>query len=216
MIDERAIIEAVSRLGIAGNDEGLIPAFGLYLTKHLADYYNHISFATAHQLEQGELADDVRELLVEAGHVCAFNTFGGVMESAEWDAVVRPMLASPEDWVRGMVAVVNTFGWGRWELTSLRAGESLQLRITDSYEAEGYLREHGRSDRPRCYLASGGAAGLMNLVYVGDITQRPVLDEAYYVSLFRGAEHFVGVEKQCLARGDKACVIDVIKASEGR
>ena len=206
-IDERAVIEAVAGLQIAGNDEGLIPAFGLYLTRHLADYYNRISFETAHRLDHGSLADDVRALLVEAGHGCAFNTFGGIMKSAEWDAVVRPMIESREDWVRGMVAVVNAFGWGRWQIRDLEPGQSLTVRITDSYEAAGYVRDYGASDRPRCYLAAGGVAGLMNLLYVGDITTRPALDEAYYRELFRGPARFVADEVACAAAGAPACEI---------
>ena len=68
-INESAVVAAVSGLGIAGNEEGLIPAFGLYLTRHMADYYNRISLATARRIERTpELADDARDLLVEAGH----------------------------------------------------------------------------------------------------------------------------------------------------
>jgi hypothetical protein len=207
-IDERAVIEAVAGLGIAGNDEGLIPAFGLYLTRHLADYYNRISFATARRMERdNELADDARALLIEAGHTCAFNTFGGIMKSAEWDAVVRPMIESREDWIRGMVAVVNTFGWGRWAVRELVPDERLVIAIENSYEAVGWLRDYPTSDRPRCYLASGGTAGLMNLLYVGDITQAPELTEEYYVRLYRSGDRFVAEETRCLARGDSHCEI---------
>lgn len=213
-IDERAVIEAVAGLDITGNEEGLIPAFGLYLTRHLADYYNRISFETARRLDQGHLADDVRALLVEAGHGCAFNTFGGIMKSAEWEAVVMPMIESREDWVRGMVAVVNAFGWGRWQVTDLVPARSLTVRITDSYEAIGYRRDYGPSDRPRCYLAAGGVAGLMNLLYVGDITAGPVLYEAYYRQLFRGSGRFESTETACVAQGADACEITARHAGE--
>ena len=208
-IDERAIVEAVSGLGIAGNDEGLIPAFGLYLTRHMADYYNRISYAAARRLErEGDgISDDARVLLVEAGHVCAFNTFGGIMKSAEWDAVVRPMIESREDWIRGMVAVVNAFGWGRWQVDELVPGERLTVRIEDAYEACGYLRDYGISDRPRCYLATGGVAGLMNLLYVGDITARPDLTEEVYFNLFRTVERFSAEETRCLSMGHPHCEI---------
>lgn len=207
-IDERAIIEAVSRLGIDGNDEGLIPAFGLYLTRHMADYYNRISFATARRLEKaGEISDDARLLLIEAGHVCAFNTFGGIMKSTEWEAVIRPMIEAREDWIRGMVAVVNAFGWGRWEIAELVPGERLSIRIHDAYEACGYLRDYGTSDRPRCYLATGGVAGLMNLLYVGDITAGPDLTEESYFALFRGSERFSAEEIRCRSMGHPHCEI---------
>ncbi|UQA60680.1 hypothetical protein [Polyangium aurulentum] len=205
-IEEKKIVQAVASLGIAGNDEGLIPAFGLYLTQHMADYYNRISYATARRLERtGELADDARALLIEAGHVCAFNTFGGIMKSAEWEAVVQPMIETREDWIRGMVAVVNAFGWGRWSIADLVPGERLVIEIDDSYEATGWLRDYGRSDRARCYLATGGVAGLMNLLYVGDITARPDLTEQYYVDLFRGGERFVAEEPRCLASTGERC-----------
>jgi hypothetical protein len=205
-IDEQKIIAAVAGLGIAGNEEGLIPAFGLYLTKHMADYYNRICFATSRRLEQTpELVEDGSYLLVEAGHVCAFNTFGGIMQSAEWDAVVRPMLESREDWIRGMVAIVNTFGWGKWSVLELLPDERLCVQVDDSYEAMGWLRDYPQSTRPRCSLATGGVAGLMNLLYVGDITRGPTLSDAYYKKLFRGAARFTAQETSCRAKGDASC-----------
>lgn len=215
-IDEAKVVAAVSGLGITGNDEGLIPAFGLYLTRHMADYYNRISFALARQLEaqSEELVHDARALLVEAGHVCAFNTFGGIMQSPEWDAVVAPMIENREDWIRGMVAVVNAFGWGHWRVEQLAANELLRISITDSYEAVGWLRDYPKSEHPRCYLAAGGVAGLMNLLYVGEVTSRPKLDEAYYVRLFRGGDRFVGEEIECVARGDARCVVEAKRARE--
>jgi len=206
-INERKIIEAVAGLGITGNDEGLIPAFGLYLTQHMADYYNRISFATARRLERTpELVDDARTLLVEAGHGCAFNTFGGIMRSAEWDAVVRPMLETREDWIYGMAAVVNAFGWGRWAVRDLVPNQRLVVSIDESYEAEGWLRDYPKSDRPRCYLANGGVAGLMNLLYVGDITTGPDLNDAYYKQLFRGNDRFTSTEILCRTKGDPMCL----------
>lgn len=206
-IDEQKIIEAVSQLGQSGNEEGLIPAFGLYLTQHLADYYNRISFAMAHRLERTpELIDDGQTLLVEAGHGCAFHTFGGIMQSAEWDAVVRPMLQTKEDWVYGMTAIVNTLGWGRWAVRDLVPGQRLVVTVQDSYEAAGYLRDYPRSAMPRCYLATGGVAGLMNLLYVGDITQGPELSDAYYKQVFRSPSRFVGTEVLCRAVGDPLCL----------
>ncbi len=205
-IDEQTIITAVSGLGIAGNDEGLIPAFGLYLTKHLADFYNRISFATVRRLERTpELVEDGRDLLTEAGHVCAFNTFGGIMKSAEWDAVVRPMIETREDWIRGMVAVVNSFGWGRWRISELVPDKRLCITIDDSYEAMGWVRDYAQSEHPRCYLATGGVAGLMNLLYVGDITAAPALTESYYKRLFRGTARFLATELRCRAQGAPHC-----------
>lgn len=204
-IDEARVVEAIAGLGIRGNEEGLIPAFGLFLTQHSADYYNRISFAMARELEGSGLEEDARALLVEAGHVCAFNTFGGIMLSAEWDAVVAPMIESREDWLRGMVAIVNAFGWGRWRVEELRPGELLRVSIDDAYECSGWVRDYPLGKAARCYLATGGVAGLMNLLYVGDITARPTLSEDYYRALFRDGRCFEAEETACLARGDARC-----------
>jgi hypothetical protein len=173
----------------------------------MADYYNRISFAAARRMEGSGLEDDARALLVEAGHVCAFNTFGGIMKSAEWDAVVRPMIETREDWIRGMVVVINAFGWGRWSVVELAPDERLHVAIEDSYEASGWLRDYPTSACPRCYLACGGVSGLMNLLYVGDITSAPSLDEAYYTQLFRGGGAFAAEEIACVAKGDPRCEI---------
>jgi len=93
-IDEPAILEALVKLPLTGNEEGLIPAFGVYLTRMYSNYYNLISYGFEELLikKKGPHMKKVsRPLLVEAGHVCAFNTFGGIMESPEWYGLVVPM-----------------------------------------------------------------------------------------------------------------------------
>lgn len=210
-IDERAIMEAVLGLPLSGNEEGLIPAFGLYLTKHPADYYNRSSFGllTAFVRERPELEEDAIALLTEAGHVCSFHTFGGIMSSVEWDAVVRPMLSCREDWLRGMLAIVNTFGWGLYHIESLIPSEKLVLSLERSYEAVGYLESYCQARSPRCFLAQGGGAGLMNLIYQGDILTRPSLTEAYYEEVFGNPQSFRARETRCLAMGHERCEIIV-------
>jgi hypothetical protein len=209
-IDQDAIVSAVAGLDLRGNEEGLIPAFGLYLTRHYADYYNRASFEYLHAAENRGAAQarDARRALTEAGHICAFNTFGGIMLSQEWDAVVMPMIQTREDWVAGIVAVINAFGWGRWSLAGLRPNRDFELIVDHSYESEGYLRDYPRRDPEQggvCFLATGGVAGIMNLLYHGDITQRPSLNESYYTRLFQGTGRFVGEELECRTHGAPRC-----------
>ncbi|HHH28035.1 MAG TPA: hypothetical protein ENK57_06785 [Polyangiaceae bacterium] len=204
------MIEAVGGLPLTGNEEGLIPAFGLYLTRHYASYYNEVSFAYLHAAEErGEAAlATAKASLIEAGHICAFNTFGGIMLSQEWEAVVGPMLDSREDWVHGIVAVVNALGWGRWQVESLTADEELHISIPNSYESAGYLKTHGQSPLgPVCMLATGGVAGIMNLIYHGDILAKPGLTDAYYDELFGSAGGFGGEEIACRAHGAARCEV---------
>ncbi|MBX3272161.1 MAG: hypothetical protein KF729_17985 [Sandaracinaceae bacterium] len=209
-VDGDAIVRAVGTLPLVGNEEGLIPAFGLYLTRHFATFYNRTSFALLHAAEarSPEAAAVARASLVEAGHVCAFNTFGGIMLSQEWEAVVMPMVESTEDWVHGIVGVVNALGWGRWRVEALRGGEELTVSIANSYESEGYLADYPRRDSGGvCFLATGGVAGIMNLVYHGDIAARPALDDAFYQQLFHAPGRFNAREVACRAAGADRCEV---------
>ncbi len=210
-VDERIVTEAVAGLELKGNEEGLIPAFGLYLTKHFSDYYNRISYGlvSAFIRELPELEEDAIALLTEAGHVCAFHTFGGIMASVEWDAVVQPMIETREDWVKGMIGVVNALGWGRYRILDLVPSERLVARIEDSYEAVGHLEGYGKAASPRCFLAAGGLAGLMNLIYQGDIAKRPPLTDDYYHEVFGHPCSFRARETRCRGAGDTHCEIVV-------
>ncbi|HHO51792.1 MAG TPA: hypothetical protein ENK18_13175, partial [Deltaproteobacteria bacterium] len=79
-VDYDGIFAALSGMDISGDPQGVIPAFGVYLTRHYANYYNRISFEFLREMDAqfGEMGVEIAEpLLVEAGHVCAFNTFGG-------------------------------------------------------------------------------------------------------------------------------------------
>lgn len=204
-VDEAAIIAAVSSLPLSGNEEGLTPAFGVYLTRHFANYYNHISYEMERSLAGHDLVDSARAILIEAGHVCAFNTFGGIMKSPEWDAVVRPMIQGRTDWVDGMIAIVNALGWGRWSVEELVEHERLVVRVDSSYESNYFLGRFGAGTESRCYLCQGGVAGLMNLLYVGDITTGPELTSEYYARLFSSPESFVATETKCRSKGDDHC-----------
>lgn len=199
-IDEPGIHSALSGLDFSGNEEGLIPRFGVMLTDHYANFYNRISFHFLHTLKSLELMELGEELLVEAAHRCAFNTFGGIMISAEWQAVIEPMCKTAEDWVHGIVAVVNTFGWGTWRVHELSA-ERLVVRIYDDYESRGYLGMYGRADHPICFLANGGTAGIMNLVYTGHISEKPELDNDFYLKIFEASDRYVARQTQCMAMG---------------
>ena len=201
-VDEPAILAALSGLDLAGNEEGLVPRFNVMLTHHYANFYNRISFEFLHRMEGTGLLEAAEELLVEAGLRCAFHTFGGIMTSAEWDAVIRPQCKTSEDWVHGMVATVNALGWGVYRVHELVPGKRLVLRIHDDYESSGYLGMYGRAKRPVSYLAAGGAAGLMNLVYVGDIAQAKAVDSSDYERIFESEDRFRVTQTRSFARGD--------------
>jgi len=199
-VDEDAVLSALAGLDLTGNEEGLVPRFGVALTHHFANFYNRISFEFVRRMAGSGLLAEAQELLVDAGYHCAFNTFGGIMTSAEWDAVVRPQCATGDDWVHGMVAVVNALGWGVWRVAELDGGQ-LTISITDDYESTGYAAMFGRAEGNVAYLASGGVAGIQNLVRIGDIAARPSLDEAFYANCFEAEGSWRTAEARCAAQG---------------
>ena len=207
-VDEAAIITACGGLPLAGNEEGRVDAFGVSLTRHFANYYNLVCYRFDQQMESaaGDAALEAsRMLLTEAGQVCAFHTFGGIMESAEWEALIKPQCKTTEDWVYGMVSVVNALGWGRWSVAALDPGQRLELVIDGSYESNGFLAGFGRSKTPRCYLATGGTSGLMNLVYHANIQSRPALTPEFYARTFTDGRFFVAREVECRSMGAAQC-----------
>ncbi len=199
-VDEPGILQALSGLDLAGNEEGLIPRFGVMLTNHFANFYNRISFEFVRRMGGSGLLEAGEMLLVDAGYRCAFHTFGGIMTSAEWDAVVKPQLRTKEDWVHGMTAVVNALGWGTWRIAEF-SDKRLVMRIWDDYESCGYRDMYGKPDRPVSYLASAGVAGMMNLVFIGDVENKPTLDLDYYAKCFEREDVFTSEQTKSLAMG---------------
>ena len=206
-VDSPAIISALSKLPIEGNEEGLIPAFGVYLTRHYANYYNRVCYDFAQKLSEQDpaLSEPARLALIEAGHRCAFNTFGGISQSVEWEALIQPMCKDKADWFHGIVACVNAFGWGAWRTTELVPGERAVVEVFGSYESNGRLAMYGPSQQGTCFLHMGGVAGLMNLLWVGDLTARPTLDAAYYDQIYTQPESFACEEIRCRSKGDDRC-----------
>ena len=201
-VDESAILAALGTLDFSGNEEGFIPRFGVMLTFHFANHYNRISFEFLHRMQRDGLLEGAEELLVDAGHRCAFNTFGGIMKSGEWDAVIAPQCKNQEDWVHGMVATVNALGWGAWRVHELVPGKRLVVRIYDDYESRGYLGMYGKRERGISFLGQGGVAGVMNLIYTGDIASKPTLDEDYYRRIFNSDDSFRVRQTASIAAGD--------------
>lgn len=200
-VDEAGILRALSGLDFSGNEEGLLPRFDVMLTRHFANFYNRVSFEFVRAMAGTGLLEAAETLLVEAGYRCAFHTFAGIMCSPEWEAVVLPQCKTQDDWVHGMVAAVNALGWGTWRVHEL-SPDRIVVRIWDDYEAAGYLPMYGKAERPVSFLAAGAVAGMMNLIRVGNIQDKPVRDDAYYADVFESDRSFEPVQTRSLAMGD--------------
>lgn len=218
-VDYLGIREALTNMPLEGTtSDGLIHAFGVLLTRMYANYYCLVSYRFLKEFEAKMGADGLEvasSLLTEAGHVCAFNTFGGIMQSAEWNALIKPMLSTKEDWVHGIVAAVNALGWGIWKIIELIPNEKLVIEITSAYESNTYIKKYGTSISPVSFLAKGGTAGVMNLVYYSNLTNEAIsLDDATYKHLFSSEQGFQANQLKCRAQGDEVDLFEVTLKSE--
>jgi hypothetical protein len=195
-IDEQAIIAALVQMPFAGDEEGLIPAFGVYLALTPADFYNLMCIQFVEQMRAKGLFRTARRLLTFAGETCAMNTFRGIMASAEWDALIAPMIASKQDNLFGLMALSNGFGWGNWRVTDHGSAEALTIESLNGYEAIGYREYRGVCDSPQCFMLCGVSAGMMELVY-----GEGMIEERFGT--------YLSEESHCICADEPHCRFDV-------
>lgn len=205
-IDNAAVAQAVLVLPLFGDaveTSGLVEAFGVLISWHPHHYYDRISFETVHKAvemygDEGRILTE--PLLEEAGHRCAFRTFGGIWRSPEWAAVVEPMCQSQDDWVHGMLAIINCAGWGKVSCTKLTPDEA-EFVVVDDYESVGYAHLYGKPDFAPTYLFKAGFRGIMNLIKNGDMMNKPALNEDFYNALITREDAFEVDVVECQAQG---------------
>ncbi|MDA8792358.1 hypothetical protein N9N67_03885 [Bacteriovoracaceae bacterium] len=192
-IDKKAIVNAVMNMPIEGNNEGLIPAFNVYLAHMPQDFYNLVSIEFVNEMSKIGLAEIAQEMLIEDAENCALNTFGGIWDSEEWAGLIAPMIKEEKDTIFGLVAVANALGWGKINILEHTSFETLTLESSNGYEAHGYIEHSGHSVTPQCFMLQGITAGLMELVYEkGDLEDR--------------SGKYQSEEITCLTKKDKSCL----------
>ena len=176
--------------GVKSDERGLVQAFGVFITVHLAGYYNRISYDALAKVLSGrpELVGVLEELLRESGHVCVFNTFGGILASPEWDAMVGPHTGEPLSVILGNLAIARALGFGHWTLADYAPNERLVLQAPATYESVYYLARHGTTSRPVEYFFQGAALAIAHLAHRLDWRARPKLTHEVYASLFFGGK----------------------------
>lgn len=195
-IKAETIIDAVMNMPLSGNNEGLIPAFNVYLAHTPQDFYNRVALNFIAEMNKVGFGSIAKEMLVEDAEHCALNTFGGVLESEEWSALVLPMVKEEKDNLFGLVAVANALGWGRCHITEHTPYKTLTLHSSNGYEAYGHIETKGYSDKPQCFMLRGVCAGLMGLVYEnGELEDR--------------SGKFLSRESSCLAARAHQCEFKV-------
>ncbi len=199
--------------GLEPNEDGLLPVFNVFVTQHLAGYYNETGFAAVRRLEaiHPSVAEAAESLLREAGHVCVFNTFGNILLSDLWPQVAEPLSGDPQQIVRAGCAIARALGFGRWSLQEYLPGKRLVVHTHTNYEAPHWLARFGPDTKSRSYFMQGAVQAFMVLAERVQWAERPTLDQAFYDALFR-SEGGLGVRveaPECLTKGDAATTVVV-------
>jgi predicted hydrocarbon binding protein len=189
-IDGTKIIHAVMEGSRIRDAKGVIPIFGVYLSVFSVQYYNRLSFDFEKKMGKRR-EKEAERLLIEAAQECGYATFQGIRNSWEWEELVGPMLKSKEDQIHGFMAVSVAFGWGDMKVEHLVPNDRLIIRVSDSYEATGYLSHYGMSSSGKCYMLRGVTAAFMDLLYGDDYPD--------------GCFTFLAEEPRCRAKGDQHC-----------
>lgn len=164
-IDRKKIITSLSKLDVVNNEEGLIPAFNVFVNQMPANFWN--SFADRLTRRVGpDLVEAAEWLLVNAAHECGYHTGYGIITSEEWKSVVAPMITrAPEDILHGAFAVFTAWGWAKSEIVELVPNEKMVIRAYDYYEADNVA--YGKRSRPCAFMVRGVSAAFMDLAYGG-------------------------------------------------
>ena len=199
-----------------GLDEARIAKIGAALTTfmdgvrgderaQLTSYYNESIFEmiTRLEAESPALAPVAEDLTREAGRVCVFNTFGNVLLSPEWEALVGPLGSDPVDIVSYCLAIARGLGFGHWYLHEYEPRKRFVMRASSSYEVPFYLARYGKADRPRGYFLGGSALAIAVLAEQVDWVARPRLDGQLYMKLLGGRTRARVEQTKCQMRGDE-------------
>ncbi len=195
---------------VEADSRGLIQAFGVFVTRHLASYYNNITYTTFADLVRRApaLAPVASALFQESGHVCVFNTFGGILLSPEWEGMVGSS-TEPAAILSGCVAIARALGFGRWEIEDFVPGERLCIRTPLTYEHPWLLARGCDLGIPAAFFLQGAVLAIMQLIESVDWAARPKLDQGYYDALFRRGTPWKVDQSTCVSMGDPDCRVVV-------
>ncbi|NOQ62902.1 MAG: hypothetical protein GQ582_00125 [Methyloprofundus sp.] len=188
---------------VEGDERGLVEAFGVFVTMHLPSYYNRISYDTEAWIQENrpQVRFALTELLKESGHVCVFNTFGGILSSMEWEGMLGKPSTDPHELLASFIAIGRALGFGKWTIKDFIPGEKLVLRTPTSYESAYFTVRHGESDVPNNYFVQGAAQAIMTLIDDLDWSQEIDFSQDLYLSLFKKGAKWDTQETSSLSTG---------------
>lgn len=215
-IEEQTISQIADGLreflrSVQGDQHGLIPAFGVFVSMHLSDYYNRTAYEMLHAVERSAPAGaGVAEALMrEAGVQCAFNTFGNILLSPEWEGLVGAPSGDPLQTMIFCTAIARGLGFGHWTVQAFEPGKRFELVAPCCYDTPFYLRNYGQSEKPRSYFLQGAAQAMMVLAHHVPWTERPRFTQEFYQKLFRTRLPWSAKQTRCVTQGHPSCEVVV-------
>lgn len=159
-IDRKKVVSELSKLKVRGNNQGLIPAFGVLVNQMPANFWNLFSEKIL-DAAGDDLMDAAEGLLENAAAECGYHTGYGIITSDEFNSVVGPMIENkPEDVLHGAYAVFTAWGWANSEIAELDPGKKMVVRAYDYYEADVK-----NPKRHFAYMIRGVSRAFMDLAY---------------------------------------------------
>lgn len=195
-----------------GDKRGLIESFGVFLTHHMANYYNHCANRMLSILEEEKpgAVEVAKELLRDCGHQDGYFLFGGVLRSAEWGALAQVITneSSSIDIIKGCLAIARAFGFGRWCLEEYKPETRLILQSPGTYESAYRKVAYPDSDSGCCFVYQGTALAIMDLAHRVDWDTETAISPDSYRDL-RTDIRWKATETHCISDGHDMCRVVV-------
>ncbi len=154
------VVNALAELEVKGNEDGLIPAFGVLVNQLPTAFWNTFAERMSDAAQKAGKEKEVEDALVNCAYECGYHTGYGIINSEEFQSVVAPMVTEgAKDVLRGAYAVFTAWGWAKSGIVQIKEGKKMVVRATDYYESES--GGHGN----RAYMIRGVSSAFFELAY---------------------------------------------------
>ncbi len=165
-VDRTKAIDDLSQIKVKGNEEGMIPAFGVLVQFLPANFWNTFTEKIL-KAAGDDYLDEAEKGLERAAAECGYHTGYGIVNSEEFNAIVGPMIEKvPEDVLHGAYAVFTAWGWANSEVVELIPNQKMVIRAYDYYESE--IADTLEVKKPCAYMIKGVSRAFMDIAYGGD------------------------------------------------
>jgi hypothetical protein len=156
------VVNALAGLTVRGNEDGLIENFNVFVNQLPISFWNTFSERILRAVPADQKATAEKKL-IRCAYECGYHTGYGIITSDEFKQVVHPMVTDgAKDILRGAYAVFTAWGWAKSGVSRIREGESMVVRATDYYEADGPPGDK------RAFMIRGVSAAFFELAYADD------------------------------------------------